>query len=175
MACANDLQVSEEDFCEGGALAHLQMELQLWAAYRGQLLSRTVRGALAVWNRLEAGCVLCSPSFCETSAPGAQRGRPAGVQGAAPSSHTGTASQRLLQCEDHQEQLLKVTSGVKPFVWIHVAGMMSYADGLKLLAEVENPRPADMPEGDYQLWLADLIESKYTYVVASQVRSSLGS
>jgi hypothetical protein len=53
--------------------------------------------------------------------------------------------------------------------------MMSYADGLKLLAEVENPRPADMPEGDYQLWLADLIESKYTYVVASQVRSSLGT
>ena len=39
--------MSEEDFCEGGALAHLQMELQLWAAYRGQLLSRTVRGALA--------------------------------------------------------------------------------------------------------------------------------
>jgi hypothetical protein len=36
--------VSEEDFCEGGALAHLQMELQLWAAYRGQLLARTVRG-----------------------------------------------------------------------------------------------------------------------------------
>ena len=43
-------QVSEEDFCEGGALAHLQMELQLWAAYRGQLLSRTVRGALARWT-----------------------------------------------------------------------------------------------------------------------------
>lgn len=51
--------------------------------------------------------------------------------------------------------------------------MMSYADGLKLLAEVENPRPADMPEGDYQLWLADLIESKYTYVVASQVREEI--
>ncbi len=47
--------------------------------------------------------------------------------------------------------------------------MMAYADGLKLLAEVENPRPADMAEADYQLWLADLIESKYTYVVASQV------
>ena len=56
--------------------------------------------------------------------------------------------------------------------WLHFAGMMSYADGLKLLAEVENPRPADMPEGDYQLWLADLIESKYTYVVASQVAHS---
>lgn len=38
------LQVSEEDFCEGGALAALQMELQLWASYRGQLLARTVRG-----------------------------------------------------------------------------------------------------------------------------------
>jgi hypothetical protein len=41
------MQVSEEDFCEGGALAHLQMELQLWAAYRGQLLARTVRGRSA--------------------------------------------------------------------------------------------------------------------------------
>ena len=36
--------VSEEDFCTGGALSHLQMELQLWASYRGQLLARTVRG-----------------------------------------------------------------------------------------------------------------------------------
>jgi len=42
--------VSEEDFCEGGALAHLQMELQLWAAYRGQLLARTVRGADFLWQ-----------------------------------------------------------------------------------------------------------------------------
>lgn len=37
--------VSEEDFCERGALRHLAMELQLWAAYRGQQLARTVRGA----------------------------------------------------------------------------------------------------------------------------------
>lgn len=43
------MQVSEEDFCEGGALAHLQMELQLWAAYRGQLLARTVRGECAAY------------------------------------------------------------------------------------------------------------------------------
>lgn len=38
--------ISEEDFCTGGALSHLQMELQLWASYRGQLLARTVRGML---------------------------------------------------------------------------------------------------------------------------------
>ncbi len=37
--------IGEEDFSTGGALAHLQMELQLWASYRGQLLARTVRGA----------------------------------------------------------------------------------------------------------------------------------
>ena len=49
---------------------------------------------------------------------------------------------------------------------------MSYEDGLRLLAGVESPRPRGMPEGDYQLWLDDLIASKYTYIVASQVLPS---
>jgi hypothetical protein len=66
MACANHPQVSEEDFCEGGALAHLQMELQLWAAYRGQLLSRTVRGALALLVRLETGYLVHSPTLLQS-------------------------------------------------------------------------------------------------------------
>ena len=47
--------------------------------------------------------------------------------------------------------------------------MMAYEDGLRLLAAVESPKPADMDEADYKLWLDDLVESKYTYVVASQV------
>ena len=38
--------ISEEDFCTGGSLEDLQMDVQLWASYRGQLLARTVRGAL---------------------------------------------------------------------------------------------------------------------------------
>ena len=42
--------IGEEDFSTGGALAHLQMELQLWASYRGQLLARTVRGATPLPN-----------------------------------------------------------------------------------------------------------------------------
>ena len=37
--------ISEEDFCTGGSLEDLQMDVQLWASYRGQLLARTVRGA----------------------------------------------------------------------------------------------------------------------------------
>ena len=37
--------ISEEDFCAGGSLEDLQMDVQLWASYRGQLLARTVRGA----------------------------------------------------------------------------------------------------------------------------------
>ena len=36
--------VTEDDFDVGGPLHHVQMELLLWASYRGQLLSRTVRG-----------------------------------------------------------------------------------------------------------------------------------
>ena len=36
--------VTEEDFDVGGPLHHAQMELLLWASYRGQLLARTVRG-----------------------------------------------------------------------------------------------------------------------------------
>ena len=39
--------VTDADFDVGGPLHHVQMELLLWASYRGQLLARTVRWA--VW------------------------------------------------------------------------------------------------------------------------------
>jgi hypothetical protein len=39
--------VTEADFDVGGPLNHVQMELLLWASYRGQLLARTVRGMMA--------------------------------------------------------------------------------------------------------------------------------
>ena len=39
--------VTDADFDVGGPLHHVQMELLLWASYRGQLLSRTVRGMMA--------------------------------------------------------------------------------------------------------------------------------
>jgi hypothetical protein len=39
---------TEVDFDVGGTLEHLQMEVLLWASYRGQLLARTVRGVFAV-------------------------------------------------------------------------------------------------------------------------------
>ena len=48
--------------------------------------------------------------------------------------------------------------------------MMAYEDALRLLAAAETPKPRDMSDADYELWLDDLIASKYTYVVASQVR-----
>ena len=35
--------VTEADFDVGGPLNHVQMDLLLWASYRGQLLARTVR------------------------------------------------------------------------------------------------------------------------------------
>lgn len=38
--------ITDADFDVGGPLHHMQMELLLWASYRGQLLSRTVRWAL---------------------------------------------------------------------------------------------------------------------------------
>ncbi|EFN56001.1 hypothetical protein CHLNCDRAFT_145389 [Chlorella variabilis] len=39
--------VTDADFDVGGPLHHVQMELLLWASYRGQLLARTVRGMMA--------------------------------------------------------------------------------------------------------------------------------
>ena len=51
------------------------------------------------------------------------------------------------------------------------AGMMAYEDALRLLATAETPKPRDMTDLDYELWLDDLVASKYTYVVASQARS----
>ena len=53
----------QEDFCVGGALADLTMELQLWASYRGQLLSRTVRGATS------ASCKCCHCQLCSHPSP----------------------------------------------------------------------------------------------------------
>ena len=47
--------------------------------------------------------------------------------------------------------------------------MMAYEDGLRLLASLETPKSPDMAEEDYRGWLDDLIASKYTYIVASQV------
>ncbi len=48
--------------------------------------------------------------------------------------------------------------------------MMAYEDALRLLATAETPKPRDMTDLDYELWLDDLVASKYTYVVASQAR-----
>lgn len=41
-----------QDFDLGGQLHHLQMEVLLWASYRGQLLARTVRGMMAYESAL---------------------------------------------------------------------------------------------------------------------------
>lgn len=44
--------ITDADFDVGGPLHHVQMELLLWASYRGQLLSRTVRRATSPgWPR----------------------------------------------------------------------------------------------------------------------------
>ena len=49
--------------------------------------------------------------------------------------------------------------------------MMAYETALLLLAQLETPKPQDMSADDYTLWLDDLIASKFTYVIASQVPS----
>ena len=46
--------VTDADFDVGGPLAHAQMELLLWASYRGQLLARTVRGMMA-YDKVRGG------------------------------------------------------------------------------------------------------------------------
>lgn len=45
-------KVSEEDFCEKGALSSLALEVQQWASLRGQHLARTVRGMMAYESAL---------------------------------------------------------------------------------------------------------------------------
>jgi hypothetical protein len=49
--------VTPEDFCDGGSLRHLRMQVQLWASYRAQHLARTVRGGFLQSSRVS----LCHP------------------------------------------------------------------------------------------------------------------
>lgn len=86
--------VRESDFDEGGPLAPQRMELLQWASYRGQHLSRTVRG------------------------------------------------------------------------------MMAYEKALRLLAKVENPNPG-VSGLRYNSSIDDLVRSKFSYVVSSQIYGEL--
>ena len=57
--------VSEDDFNTGGPLYDQQLELLLWASYRGQLLARTVRGESPLCAHGRAllavpGCCACT-------------------------------------------------------------------------------------------------------------------
>ena len=50
--------------------------------------------------------------------------------------------------------------------------MMAYENALRLLAHLENPKPANMADVKYEALVEDLVRSKFTYVVASQVGGS---
>ena len=45
---------------------------------------------------------------------------------------------------------------------------------LRVLAEVEHPRPEAVPREQYNRWLDNLSEAKFTYIVAAQVGESVG-
>lgn len=47
--------------------------------------------------------------------------------------------------------------------------MMAYEGALRLLVRLENPKPADVADAAYDALVEDLVRSKFTYVVASQV------
>lgn len=47
--------------------------------------------------------------------------------------------------------------------------MMAQESAIRLLAHLENPKPADMSNVKYEALVEDLVRSKFTYVVASQV------
>lgn len=49
-------------------------------------------------------------------------------------------------------------------------GIMSYEDAVRMLAILENPKPQDMSPDVYNVMLDDLVASKFTYIVASQVQ-----
>lgn len=54
-------------------------------------------------------------------------------------------------------------------VYADATGMMAYETALRSLARWENPLPTGVDPEVYNRWLDDLIRSKYTYIVASQV------
>ena len=47
--------------------------------------------------------------------------------------------------------------------------MMCGERALRVLAEVEHPRPEGVPQEQYNRWLSSLSEAKFTYLVAAQV------
>ncbi|KAJ9527498.1 hypothetical protein QJQ45_025772 [Haematococcus lacustris] len=50
-----------------------------------------------------------------------------------------------------------------------VRGMMSYDKALRVLARLEQPCPPNMARSQYDAWIDDLVSSKFSYVVSSQV------
>ena len=41
---------------------------------------------------------------------------------------------------------------------------------IKVLTQLEHPRPVGMSSQDYQAWVQQMSETKYNYLVAAQVR-----
>lgn len=56
-----------------------------------------------------------------------------------------------------------------------VRGMMSYARAMRTFARLECPKPPSWSEPQYEKWVDRLIDSKFRYVVSSQVRWDLTS
>ena len=52
--------------------------------------------------------------------------------------------------------------------------MMCSERALRVLAEVEHPRPEAVPREQYNRWLDNLSEAKFTYIVAAQVGERVG-
>ena len=52
--------------------------------------------------------------------------------------------------------------------------MMCSERALRVLAEVEHPRPEAVPREQYNHWLDNLSEAKFTYIVAAQVGERVG-
>ena len=53
-------------------------------------------------------------------------------------------------------------------------GMMCCERAIRVLAEMEYPKPRDIAPVKYDGWLASLSEAKFTYVVASQASQGGG-
>lgn len=47
--------------------------------------------------------------------------------------------------------------------------MCNYENAIRILAQTESPCPPDLAPEEYKAWLDDLVVSKFTYIVASQV------
>lgn len=148
--------IHDYDFRAGGVLAPWALELQLWASFRAQVSRTPHTGVTQVLpttlRSLHSGSAAC-PVPCKTAA-----------------GHFHAVAHRLppwcllpAACCCSSPASLQVLART-------ARGMVCCDRAIKVLTQLEHPRPVGMSSQDYQAWVQQMSETKYNYLVAAQVR-----